>query len=304
MRLILLCIVGCALLGPLPAFAELRGVKLYERGEYARARKTLEKELRSKKLPKKERSRARLYLAAALYASGAEESARIQLEELALTDPTVTVDPVLFPEGFVALAEESFARMAAKRAPAPPSSEAAPAPPQEVKPPAPVASEPPQAEAQPAMPPPPAPEKPAPPAPQEQAPQLEEERAPGTVQLRPAIFGFMDPLGKSVGAGGGLTLGLGSLELGARVLMGQQVGVGVEAGVVLGSGALRPRLGLRGTAIPGVDAYGGGAVVGLRVHPASRLSFLVDVGAEYFSAPEQYRALALTGSAGVGFDLL
>jgi hypothetical protein len=305
MRLILLCIVGCALLGPLPASAELRGVKQYERGEYARARKTLEKELRSKKLSKKDRSRARLYLAATLYASGAEESARIQLEELALTDPTVTVDPVLFPEGFVTLAEESFARMAAKRAPAPPSGEPAPAPPQEeAEPPAPVATEAPRAEAQPALPPPPAPETPAPPAPQEQAPRPEEERAPGTVQLRPAIFGFMDPLGKSVGAGGGLTLGLGSLELGARVLMGEQLGVGAEAGVVLGSGAVRPRLGLRGTAIPGVDAYGGGAVVGLRIRPASRLSFLVDVGAEYFSAPAQYRPLALTGSAGVGFDLL
>jgi hypothetical protein len=114
----------------------------------------------------------------------------------------------------------------------------------------------------------------------------------------------MDPLGKSVGAGGGLTLGLGSLELGARVLMGEQLGVGVEAGLVLGRGVLSPRLGLRGTAIPGVDAYGGGAVVGLRIRPASRLSFRVDVGAEYFSAPAQYRPLALTGSAGVGFDLL
>ncbi|HVG63985.1 MAG TPA: hypothetical protein VNA24_35810 [Hyalangium sp.] len=400
MRLILLCIVGCALLWPLAASAELRGVDLYERGQYARARKSLEKELRSKKLSKEQRSKARLYLAASLYASGAEESARIQLEELALTDPTVKVDPVIFPEGFVALAEASFKRMAAKGAQAPP----APAGGRPV--PAPVSGEDDfqrhltasvrlyesleyeralqqlqrarelsrnaeqdvivslyegliladmgqgeqalaafktalllnpeaklpvkaspkvssdfeamrarvrqelererqQAAAHPAKSPPPAdPEKPAQPPPPQQAPQPEEERAASTVQLRPALFGFMDPVGKAVGAGGGLTLGLGSLDLGARVLMGKQVGVGVEAGLVLGSGALRPRLGLRGTAIPGAKAYGGGAVAGLRIHPASRLSFLVDVGAEYFSAPAQYRALALTGSAGVGFDLL
>jgi tetratricopeptide (TPR) repeat protein len=396
MRLILLCIVGCTLLGPLAASAELRGVQLYERGEYARARKSLEKELRSRKLSKAQRSRARLYLAASLYASGAEESARIQLEELALTDPTVKADPVIFPEGFVALAEESFKRMASKGAQPPPEVKPAPAPVREedeftrhltasvrlyesleyeralqqlqrakelsrnaerdvivslyegliladmgrgeqalaafktallLNPEAklPVKASPKvesdfeamrvrvreelerarkQVAVPPAKPPPPVAEEPAPPAPQVPAPQPEEEHATSTLQLRPAIFGFMDPVGKAVGAGGGLTLGLGSLELGARVLMGQQVGVGVEAGLVLGSGALRPRLGLRGTAIPGVDAYGGGAVVGLRIHPASRLSFLVDVGAEYFSAPAQYRALALTGSAGVGFDLL
>jgi tetratricopeptide (TPR) repeat protein len=405
MRLILLCIVGGVLLGPLPASAELRGVKLYERGQYAKARKTLEKELRSPKLSKKDRSKARLYLAAALYASGAQESARIQLEELALTDPTLKVDPVIFPSGFVTLAEQSFARMAAKGAPPPAGSEAAPAPSGGEVAPAPSGPEDefkrhltasirlyesleyeralqqlqrakelarnaeqdvivslyegliladmgqgeqaqaafktalllnPEAklpvkaspkvasdfeamrvrvrqelerqrqktEAQTAKPPPPVPEKPVTPPAAEQAPRIKEERAARTLQLSPALFGFMDPLGKSVGAGGGLTLGLGSLELGARVLMGEQLGVGVEAGLVLGSGALRPRLGLRGTAISGAKAYGGGAVVGLRIRPTSRLSFLVDVGTEYFLAPKQYRPLALTGSAGVGFDLL
>jgi hypothetical protein len=45
-------------------------------------------------------------------------------------------------------------------------------------------------------------------------------------------------------------------------------------------------------------------VAGLRIRSGSRLAFLVDVGAEYFSAPDEYRALALTGSAGVSFDLL
>ena len=119
MKLTLPFIVGWVLLASLPAHAELKGVKLYERGQYALARKALEKDLRSSKLPKQERSKARLYLAAALYASGAEESARIQLEELALTEASLKVDPILFPAGFVTLAEQSAQRVAAKAAPAP-----------------------------------------------------------------------------------------------------------------------------------------------------------------------------------------
>lgn len=400
----LLFAVGCALLVALPASAALRGVRLYEQGEYAKARKTLEKELRSPKLSKEERSKARLYLAASLYASGAEESARIQLEELALTNPSLKVDPVIFPQGFVTLAEQSRERVAAKMPPAPAPEPVAPTPTQagpsagseeefkrrltagirlyesleyeralqqvqrakevthssdqdvtaslyegliladmgqteqslaafktalllnpEAK--LPVKASPKvakdfedlrvhvreelarnerkQAEAQAAAKPPaPAPEKPVAAAPQPPAPPPEEAPAPRSVRLRPELFGFADPIGKSVGAGGGLTLGLGSLELGGRVLLGQKLGFGAEAGVLLGSGAVRPRLALRGTAVPGLSSYGGGAVVGLRLLPTSRLTFLVDVGAEYFSAREGYRPLALTTSAGLGFDLL
>ncbi len=127
---------------------------------------------------------------------------------------------------------------------------------------------------------------------------------PRSLRLSPELFGFVDPLGKSAGAGGGLTLGLGSLELGARVLLGDSVGVGAEAGLLLGHGRLRPRIGLRGTALPGVSAYGGGAVAGVRMSLMPRLTLLADVGAEYFSAPEGYRPFTLTGSAGVSFNLL
>jgi tetratricopeptide (TPR) repeat protein len=125
-------------------------------------------------------------------------------------------------------------------------------------------------------------------------------------QLSPQVFGFVDPLGQSLGAGGGLMLGLGSLELGARMLLGEHVGVGAEAGLLLGSGTLRPRFGLRGTAIPGSAAYGGGVVAGLRLAATDRFSVLFDVGAEYLDVedPLVYRTFFLTGSAGVGFDLL
>ncbi|HEX8704811.1 MAG TPA: tetratricopeptide repeat protein [Myxococcaceae bacterium] len=125
-------------------------------------------------------------------------------------------------------------------------------------------------------------------------------------QVSPQLFGFVDPLGKSFGAGGGLTVGLGSLDLGARVLLGTHVGVGAEAGLLLGSGTLRPRVGLRGTAIPGSSAYGGGAVAGLRLSATDRLTLLLDVGAEYLAVQDKnlYRTFFLTSSAGVGFDLL
>jgi hypothetical protein len=136
------------------------------------------------------------------------------------------------------------------------------------------------------------------------SPEPTPQTPPRSLRLSPELFAFVDPLGKSAGAGGGLTLGLGSLELGARVLLGDSVGVGAEAGLLLGHGWLRPRIGLRGTAVPGLSAYGGGAVAGLRMSLLPRLTLLADVGAEYLSAPEGYRAFTLTGSVGVGFNLL
>jgi hypothetical protein len=126
------------------------------------------------------------------------------------------------------------------------------------------------------------------------------------LQLSPQLFGFVDPLGKSFGVGGGLTVGLGSVDLGARVLLGANIGVGAEAGLTLGGGTLRPRFGLRGTAFPGASAYGGGAVAGLRLSATRRLTFLLDVGAEYLAVEDKtrYRTFFLSSSAGVGFDLL
>jgi tetratricopeptide (TPR) repeat protein len=290
MKPILLLSVGCALLLSLPAHAALRGVALYERGNYARARRVLEEELRSPKLTPEERITARLYLAAALHASGAKEAASVQLEELVLTAPELEVDPVLFPPAFVELAESIRQKVEDERKRVEAERQRVEAERQRVE-----AER--LAREQAARQPPP----PVAPTPQETPPA----QADGSLRLRPEVFGFVSPLGqKSYGLGGGLSLGVGAMEAGVRVLLGDDVGVGAEVGLVLGSGAVQPHLALRGTFVPGQPSYGGGAVVGLRLHPASRLTLLVDVGAEYFAVPNGYRAFVLTSSAGVGFDLL
>lgn len=282
MRVTVLLSMVCVLLAALPAHAELKGVALYERGDYARARRALEQDLRSKGLTQEERVKARLYLAAALYASGAEEAAEIQLEELALTAPELQVDPILFPPDFVAMAERARTRVETQRQEAERQRQEAERQRQEA-----------EAKArQQDTPPPDA-------LPSEDEPPDTE----GSVHLRPELFGFGDPLGKALGLGGGLTLGLGSVDLNARVLLGNQLGLGGEVGLLLGEGSLKPRVALRGTAIPGISGYGGGAVAGLRF-TADRLTFLVDVGAEYLAIDEpNYRNFVLSGSAGVGFNL-
>ncbi|MCP3144170.1 hypothetical protein [Pyxidicoccus xibeiensis] len=273
MRLsVLSCVVW---LLPVAALAQSRGVALYERGEYVKARRSLETELRSQKLGERERATARLYLAASLHELGLASETWTQLEELARNHPDQPVNPALFPPEFVALAGEARRQVEAERAPPPPV---------ETKPP-----EPPQV------------------TPWETPAEPEEPEAPaasGRSRLLPEVFGFMDPVGKSVGVGGGLTYGSGSFEVGARALLGTQVGAGLQVGLVLGDGAFRPHLALRGTAVPGLSAYGGGPVVGARFALGS-LTALVDVGAELFKVSDAgYRSFAMTASAGVGFDLL
>lgn len=288
MRTTVLLTLGATLFMALPAHAELRGVALYERGDYVRARKALTDELNSPGLSKEDRVKAQLYLAAALFASGAEDSARLQLEELAKTAPTLQVDPILFPPDFVALAEKARQNVEVQRAEAEHQRQEAERQRQEAER---KARE--EAEAQ---------NKPPPP------PEPQEEAEPRAMQLRPELFGFVDPVGKGVGVGGGLTLGLGSMDLNARVLAGKKPGVGAEVGLLLGSGAVQPRLAVRATAVPGLSAVGGGAVAGLRMAPSSNLIFLLDVGAEYLKLGSEYesayRAFVLTSSAGVGFNLL
>jgi hypothetical protein len=287
MRTTVLLAVGWVLLAALPAHAELKGVRLYERGDYGRARKALEEDLRSRELSKEERIKARLYLAAALHASGAEEAARIQLEELALTAPGLQVDPILFPPDFVELAERSRKQVEAQREAA--ENQRLAAERQRLE------DERKRLDAE---------ARAKQPLPPDNPPLGDDGEEPeGTVQLRPELFGFMDPLGKAVGFGGGLTLGLGAVDLNARVVMGKAPGVGAEVGLLVGDGTVKPRLALRGTAIPGVPGFGGGAVVGLRVSQ-SRLTWLFDVGAEFLSIKREYRNFVLSGSAGVGFDLL
>ncbi len=278
MRLIVLLSLGGTLLVSLPAHAELKGVALYERGDYVRARKKLTEELETGGLSDAEKAKAKLYLAASLFASGAEESAGRHLEELAMMSPGFKVDPILFPPDFVALAEKAKAGAAeslrkqqeAQRLEAERLEKERLAREAQVQ-----AEQPPQEDAEPFM------------------------------RLRPEAFAFMDLVGKSVGLGGGMTLGIGMVDMNARVLLGEKPGFGGELGVVLGSGSVQPRLALRGTAVPGA-ATGGGAVVGLRLGVTDRLTILLDVGAEYFAVEDKkrYRTFVLSSTAGVGFDLL
>jgi len=288
MRLTVLLSLWGGLLVSLPAHAELRGIALYERGDYIRARRVLTEELHSPGLSKEDQAKARLYLAAALFASGAEESARVQLEELALTAPAFQVDPILFPPDFVALADKARASVEARRQEAERQRQEAERQRQEAER---QAREEAEAKAR------------------EQNPPLLEDEAEepsSPIQFRPDVFGFVDAVGKRIGVGGGLTLGLGMVDVNARVLMGERVGMGAEVGLLLGSGAVQPRLAVRGTAVPAASAYGGGAVAGLRLTASDRLTFLLDVGAEYLAVEDTntYRTFVLTSTAGVGFDLL
>jgi hypothetical protein len=266
---ILLCVLW---LLPCVALAQSRGVALYERGEYAQARRALELELRNRSLGEDARATARLYLAASLHELGEQADTRLQLEALWRSHPNQPVDPALFPAEFVVLAGEIRKQVVADQRP-------------------PADAKPPQDAEGPASPWEPT-EEPA-------------ASASGRSRLLPEVFGFMDPAGKAVGVGGGLTYGTGSFEVGARALLGSEVGAGLQLGWVLGDGAFRPHVALRGTAIPGLSAYGGGPVVGARLALGPSFTALVDVGAELFKVSDAgYRSFALTASAGLGFDLL
>jgi hypothetical protein len=291
MRLTVLLSLGGMLLTALPAHAELRGIALYERGDYVRARRVLTEELNAPGLSKADQAKARLYLAAALFASGAEESARAQLEELAMQAPSFQVDPILFPPDFVALADKARASAEAKRLEADRQRQEAERQRLEAE----------RLEA----------ERKA----REEAeargddqviPEDETEEPSNPMRLRPDVFGYVDALGRSAGVGGGLTLGIGMVDVNARVLMGSRLGMGAELGVLLGDGMVQPRLAVRGTAVPGASAYGGGAVAGVRLAASERLTFLLDLGAEYLAVEDThaYRTFVLTSTAGVGFDLL
>lgn len=301
MRLTVLLSVAWVLLTSLPAHAALQGVSLYERGDYARARRALERDLRSKKLSEQERIKARLYLAASLYALGAEENARVQLEELALTARDLKVDPILFPPDFVAMAEQARERVELQRQEAELKRQAAERERLEAERKLQEAEQKRLEEEARAKNPPPPPD------------ESEPEVAPRALSLRPEVFGFVAPLGETkehrgVGLGAAFNVALGSLDLGARVLLGDNPALGAEVGWLLGDGSVRPRVALRATAIPGLDgSVGGGAVVGLRLATSRRLSFLVDVGGEYFKFGEgisNRRPFVLTSSVGVGFELL
>ena len=84
--------------------------------------------------------------------------------------------------------------------------------------------------------------------------------------------------------------------------MGEQVGVGVKAAYLLGSGRIRPRLGLRGTALPSACRLWRRCRGGPAPLPCSRLALLVDVGAP-FSAPAGSRGLRARRLGGRGLRI-
>jgi hypothetical protein len=258
-RLLLLIL----LLGPLAARADVPGVDLYERGEYEMAIRVLKEEARDRRNSEEERARARIYLAASMFALGLEFDARQELKELARRHPEERMDPALFPPELVELAEKARADVKAEAKTGEP-----------VKPP-PV-----------------------------EEPPVADEVAASTWRLRPEATGFVDVLNRqSWGLAAGLTLGEGPLEGTVRAVLGRQVGVELEAGYLFGTGAFQPRVAVRGTFVPGLELWGGGAMVGGRLALSPQLTVLVDVGAEVFSERTGYEQLVPMISAGLGYNL-
>lgn len=274
-----LLLVVLLLLPSLVRAEAILGIGLYERGEYERARRVLVEEVVSPRLSEKERALARVYLAASLMALGKTAEARQQLEELARRYPEQRVDPSLFPPELVTQEEVARAnveaehlreRLAERERLAAQEAEQRKRE-QEVK----------------------------------QAPPAQ---VAAPLRLRPEASGFIEGVQKRWGLGAGLTVGSGALEGSARALIGENtVGIQLEGGWLFGGGAFQPRVGLRGTVVPGLmgqAAFGGGAVVGGRLALSPRFTALLDVGADYFVAPEGYQNFVVMASAGLGFNLL
>lgn len=287
------------------AAAQLPGIRLYERGEYAKASRALKEELNNPRRTEQQKALARVYLAASLLALEKEDDAYLQIEELVLLYPEQRVDPALFPPELVEMERKVRALVEQRQRK---EAEAA------------------ERERQ------------------RQEAELAEQRrkeqeadrgkqdvelrddsqgkapadpAASLFRLRPEALGFSDfagvisPPGKfSFGFGLGISAGMGMFDTSARALFGDRsLGVELDAGLLFGQGAFQPRVGLRGTFVQGFtgpNTLGGGASVGGRLALSPKLTALLDVSGQAFSVPEgsNYRAFVLMGSAGVGFNLL
>lgn len=123
MRLSTCICVLALLLGPLRAHADTdarvqAGIELYRGGQFAQARDALVTAVGLPILTVQERQRARIYLAAAYHALGDGASARAQLLALAREAPSFEVEPGVFPQALVTLADE--ARLEVAQEPRPP----------------------------------------------------------------------------------------------------------------------------------------------------------------------------------------
>ncbi|WP_309892532.1 hypothetical protein [Archangium sp.] len=286
------------LLIPMAAWADLRGLDLYARGEFAKALPLLEEEAENPARSDKERARARSYAAAAMYSLGRMEEAREQLELLARQYPEQRVDPKRFPPDFVALADLARKTVETER-----FREEARA--QEAE------QERLAAEAErrrrelEAL---------------QQVPEPVETQAVSSFRVRPELVGFGDfKDGTALGMAVGVTVGRGPLEGTVRALIGNpHIGWEAEAGVVFGSWAFQPRVSVRGILMPGIevpDTRNPGAVqsavrsglagaVGGRLALSPRVTALMDVGYGWlFGMPAQYNKHVVMASAGLGFNL-
>ena len=301
------------LLHPLSGWgAQLPGIRLYERGEYAKASRTLKLEIKNPRRTDKQKALARVYLAASLMALEKEDEAYVQLEELARIYPEQRVDPALFPPELVELelrvrnqldterrrkeaeqaelnriaaAEDAERRRREQEEAARNRNQVVEVPRNEVQ--APVSAEP-----------------------------------ASSFRLRPELTGYSDAAAIfgskfSVGPALGLTVGGGPLEATVRTLIGtDRWAWELEAGYLFGTGALQPRLSVRTTLFPRVGdrpaddptgnraRWGFGGAVGARWAISRQLSLLADVGGEFIpGVSTKYNSAVVVVSAGVGYNL-
>ncbi len=316
------CLVLVLLFAPMAAWgAQSPGIRLYERGAYARAIRVLKDEANNPRRSEEQRALARVYLAASLMALEKGDEARRQLEELVRTYPEQRVDPALFPPELVELerlvrAEVETERLRKEAEQAERERLAAEAERQRL---AAEEAERRRREGEVVQ------QTPRGPEVEVQEPAVAEAGA--SWRFRPEATAFTDAMGfvegpkRSFGLGLGLTVGSGMVEGTGRFLLGVGKGAELEAGLVFGEGAFKPRLGLRGTGVWNlrVDplnrqsgeswALGGGPVVGARLVLASGLTVMVDGGLEFFLyfdkiSSTRYRSPVVMLSAGLGFDLL
>ena len=137
--------------------------------------------------------------------------------------------------------------------------------------------------------------------------ELVARSAPRDIALQVGLAALADVAG-SPGVTGVLSVGLqaGRLDVALRGAPGRAPAFGLEAGWLLGAGAVRPRVGARATLYPGLPARDGtvtgvgfGPVAGVRWAFAGPVSLQADASAEYNALPAPYRALTVTVSGGL-----
>jgi hypothetical protein len=301
--------------------ARLRGIQLYERGDYAGAVRKLKAEVNNPQYGEKDRARARVYLAASLQALGKEDEAFLQLEELARTYPAQRVDPALFPPELVRLELKVREQLETER-----QVQEAERRRQEAE----------QAELNRIA----AAEDAERRRKEQEAavrdPQVDgqgrvevQDTAPAepvsSFRLRPELTGYGDAGGwfnferpgkGSYGPAVALTAGIGPVEATVRTLIGKdRLAWDLEAGYLIGTGAFQPRVAARATLFPGIGKpaanettggprFGFGGSVGGRLALSSRFTVLADLGAVGIpDVDPQFNALVVVFSAGVGYSL-